>query len=59
MKKTVTISISLPAHIVDKLDLASGSMHVSRSAFMTALLSITLKEDFFKAILNSIYGKSE
>lgn len=59
MKKTVTVSISLPIEISGKLDLLAEELSVSRSALLTAVVSVLIKQDWCKSSLNSIYGKKE
>jgi metal-responsive CopG/Arc/MetJ family transcriptional regulator len=54
MKKTVTISVSLPENIVNQLDKITDDTHLSRSAVLTAILSLVMKWDKVKEVFK--YG---
>jgi metal-responsive CopG/Arc/MetJ family transcriptional regulator len=54
MKKTITISVSLPENIVNQLDAVAEDMQLSRSGVLTAILSLVLKWDKVKEVFK--YG---
>jgi metal-responsive CopG/Arc/MetJ family transcriptional regulator len=54
MKKTITISASLPEHIVNQLDVIAADTGLSRSAVLTAILSLVLKWEKIKEVFK--YG---
>lgn len=47
-KGTMTISACMPKHLVVKLDELSEDMNVSRSAVITAIVSLALKWELIK-----------
>lgn len=63
MKKTVTVSISLPKDISDKIDKMAEVTNITRSALITAMTSFIIKwseeatAQAKKEVLNSLYGK--
>lgn len=63
MKKNTTISFSIPNTLAENIDKIVEDMHITRSAFLTALISTTLKwaneatPEEKKQLLNSVYGK--
>jgi len=61
MKKTITISFSIPVTLADQLDNLSKEMNISRSAVLTSIISLVLKWNSSqkKEVLNSIYGRGE
>jgi hypothetical protein len=51
MKKTVTISISVPINVDEQLQLIASETNVSKSAVATAILSLALKWYKVKEVL--------
>jgi predicted transcriptional regulator len=43
MKKTTTLSFSVPVEIAEELDKLSSGLNISRSALITAILTFVIK----------------
>ncbi len=54
MKKTVTVSISIPVELSNKLDKLGEELAVNRSALCTAIISLVLKWNLLEGIKNGI-----
>ena len=61
MKKYTTIAVSIPVVLLENLDKKAAELNLSRSAYVTSMLSVVTMWDKSanekKEYLNSIYGK--